>query len=154
MTVLLGAYNLDIKIERGVQQRDVDEIFIHPDWRAFSEKYDADLAIFLLNEMVEFTKYIRPICMPVQNPPVDSQASIVGKVINANAIVRIKMFAHIRLGSFGAHAIRYARVNTTPDLYKNSKRFILLHDTDVSSFIFVDTSVLWWRRWRRISEQR
>lgn len=31
--------------------------------------------------MVEFTKYIRPICMLVKDPPVDSQASIVGKGI-------------------------------------------------------------------------
>lgn len=80
MSVLLGAYNLDVKIERGVQQREVDEIFIHPDWRAFNEKYDADLAIFALNELVEFTRYIRPICMPDDDLPIDANASIVGNV--------------------------------------------------------------------------
>ncbi len=79
MEVLLGAYNLHVKIERGVQQRMVDEIYIHPDWRAFHEKYDADIAIFVLSEIVEFTKYIRPICMPDGDPPVDAKGSIVGK---------------------------------------------------------------------------
>lgn len=80
MTVLLGAYNLDQKVERGVQQRDVEEIYLHPDWRAFSEKYDADLAILVLHRIVEFTNFIRPICMPDDDPPVDTLGSIVGNV--------------------------------------------------------------------------
>lgn len=82
MAVLLGAYNLDVKIERGAQQRDVEQIFVHPDWRVFSEKYDADIAIFVLSEIIEFTKYIRPICLPDDDPPIDAKASIVGKVQN------------------------------------------------------------------------
>lgn len=64
MVVLLGAYNLDSKIERGVQQRDVEKIYIHPEWKVYHEKYDADIAIFVLSNMVEFTKYIRPVCIP------------------------------------------------------------------------------------------
>lgn len=80
MAVLLGVYNLDLKVERGAQQRDVEEIYVHPDWRAFNEKYDADLAIFVLSEIVEFTKYIRPICLPSDDPPNDVQGSIVGNV--------------------------------------------------------------------------
>lgn len=79
VAVLLGAYNIDLRIERGVQQRDVEEIHVHPDWKVFNEKYDADLAIFVLSEIVEFTKYIRPICMPDDDPPIDAMGSIVGK---------------------------------------------------------------------------
>ncbi|KAG4078687.1 hypothetical protein HA402_015277 [Bradysia odoriphaga] len=78
VTVLLGAYNLDLKIERGVEQRDIEEIYLHPDWKAFSEKYDADLAILVLSQIVEFTKYIRPICMPDDDLPIDTSGSIVG----------------------------------------------------------------------------
>lgn len=81
MTVLLGAYNLDLKIERGVQHRDVEKIHTHPDWRSFDDKYDADLAIFVLSQIVEFTRYIRPICMPENDPPVDATGSIVGKTV-------------------------------------------------------------------------
>ncbi len=78
MSVLLGAYNLYVKVERGLQQRDVEEIYVHPDWRVFNEKYDADIAILVLSEMVDFTNYIRPICMPDDYPPIDAQGSIVG----------------------------------------------------------------------------
>lgn len=80
VSVLLGAYNLDVKIERGVQQRDIDEIHIHPDWKVFNEKYDADLAVLTFKDVVEFTKYIRPICMPKDDVPVDAIGSIVGKI--------------------------------------------------------------------------
>lgn len=62
--VLLGAYNIDSKIERGVQQKDVAEIYVHPDWKIFNDKYDADIAIFVLNGTVWFTDYIRPVCLP------------------------------------------------------------------------------------------
>lgn len=78
MTVLLGAYNLDVKFESGDQQRAVHEIHVHPDWSVFSLKFDADLAVFVLKEIVEFTRYIRPICMPDDNPPVDVKGSVVG----------------------------------------------------------------------------
>lgn len=82
MAVLLGVYNLDVKIERGTQQRDVEEIYLHPDWKAFNDKYDADIAIFVLNDIVEFTKYIRPICIPDDDLPIDATGSIVGNVTN------------------------------------------------------------------------
>lgn len=68
VVVLLGAYNLDSKIERGVQQRDVEQIFIHPDWKVYHVyKYDADIAIFVLSNTVDFTKYIRPVCIPADD---------------------------------------------------------------------------------------
>lgn len=76
--MLLGAYNLDVKIERGVQQRYVEQIFVHPDWKAFNDKYDSDIAVFLLNDIVDYTQYIRPICLPDDDVPVDAIGSIVG----------------------------------------------------------------------------
>lgn len=91
--VLLGAYNLDVKIENGAQHIDVKHVHIHPDWRAFSEKYDADLAILALSQIVEFTKYIRPICVPENDPPVDVYGSIVGKILSI--VVRRKMFTNL-----------------------------------------------------------
>lgn len=67
VVVLLGAYNINSKIERGVQQRDVAEIHTHPDWKVYHEKYDADIAIFVLSHTVIFTNYIRPVCIPVDD---------------------------------------------------------------------------------------
>lgn len=54
-------------------------IYIHSDWRAFNDKFDADLAILVLTEFVEHTNFIRPICVP--DPDVlitDVQGWIVG----------------------------------------------------------------------------
>jgi len=62
--VLLGAYDLTSRFERGVKQRDVEEIHVHPDWREYSDKYDADLAILVLSEIVSFTNFVRPVCLP------------------------------------------------------------------------------------------
>lgn len=82
MAVLLGAYNLELKVESGTQQKNVQEIHVHPDWSPLSLKYDADLAILVLSESVEFTRYIRPICMPDDYPPVDVKGSVVGIVFD------------------------------------------------------------------------
>lgn len=77
--MLLGAYNLLEKEETGVVQREVNEIHVHPDWKVYNDNYDADISIFVLNENVVFTNYIRPVCMPdddiVNN---DVTGSIVG----------------------------------------------------------------------------
>ncbi|XP_037052393.1 chymotrypsin-like elastase family member 2A [Bradysia coprophila] len=79
VVVLLGAYNLDSKIERGIQQRDVAEIHVHPDWKIFCDKYDADIAIFVLSSAVWFTDYIRPVCIPADTETFhDIKGSIVG----------------------------------------------------------------------------
>lgn len=80
VVVLLGRYNLS-RIERGSVQRDVDEIFVHPDWKVFNEKYDADLAIFVMSEVVDFTNLIQPVCMPHTDQlddTYDKEAKIVG----------------------------------------------------------------------------
>lgn len=36
---------------------------IHPDWNAFSSSYDADIAIATLSRTVQFTNFIKPICL-------------------------------------------------------------------------------------------
>lgn len=60
----LGAYNLTDKNERGVIERNVAEIFIHPDWDVYDNKFDADIAILLLSENITFTYDIQPVCIP------------------------------------------------------------------------------------------
>lgn len=76
--MILGAYNLSIR-ERGIAQRDVKDICVHPDWKVYSDKYDADIAIFVLSSAVEFTNYIRPVCLPTNDGNLDGvRGSIVG----------------------------------------------------------------------------
>lgn len=47
-------------------QRNVSDIYVHPDWDAWDEKYDADLAILLLKEIVRilFGQYVCQLTMP------------------------------------------------------------------------------------------
>lgn len=40
---------------------DPESIHIHPDYQALSS--DADIAVIILKESLEFTKLIRPICL-------------------------------------------------------------------------------------------
>lgn len=47
-------------------QREFSEIFVHPEWKAESDKYDADIAIFEMKTEVEFNNYIQPVCLPCQ----------------------------------------------------------------------------------------
>ncbi|KAG4073406.1 hypothetical protein HA402_007662 [Bradysia odoriphaga] len=83
--VLLGAHNLSIR-EKGVIQSDVGAIYVHPDWKVYGDKYDADIAVFMLSRIVQFTNYIRPVCMPTHSSVVNgARGSIVGWGISENA---------------------------------------------------------------------
>lgn len=64
LVILLGRYNLDAKIELDSINARVKEIRLHPDWRAFDEKFDADIAMVILNSAVQFSNYIQPVCLP------------------------------------------------------------------------------------------
>lgn len=75
--VLLGAYNL-LSNENGTILSNVTTIHVHPDWNVHNHKYDANIAILILSEHVNFTNYIRPICMPTNDIIDDATGSIVG----------------------------------------------------------------------------
>lgn len=62
--VLLGRFNLLDKSEPTGIHRKVREVHIHPDYRTYDVKFDADIAILTLNEPVKFTQHIQPACLP------------------------------------------------------------------------------------------
>lgn len=62
--VRLGRHNIDLPHEKGSTTREVREIVIHPDWKYYSVKWDADIAILLLDEPVRFSQMIQPSCLP------------------------------------------------------------------------------------------
>ncbi|CAG9804120.1 unnamed protein product [Chironomus riparius] len=41
----------------------VTSFVIHPEWNAYSGTYDADIAIALLSRTIQFTSFIKPICL-------------------------------------------------------------------------------------------
>lgn len=64
VVVRLGTYNLTETNEKGAVQRNVSEIFIHPDWDVYDDVFDADIAILVLTENITFTHVIKPACLP------------------------------------------------------------------------------------------
>lgn len=64
IVVFLGRYDLESKAEKGSTTREVSSIHVHPEWKIKSDKWDADLALLVLNEIVTFTNFIQPVCVP------------------------------------------------------------------------------------------
>lgn len=64
MLLLFGAYDLNDLFQTGALSSSPAEIFIHPDWNPFNQRYDADIAALVVEDDIPYTKYIRPICLP------------------------------------------------------------------------------------------
>lgn len=63
IVVILGAHRLDNSVEVGRVTVGVESIHLNQNWNQFSEKFDADIAVLVLAEDVEFTNFIQPACM-------------------------------------------------------------------------------------------
>lgn len=63
-----------------VRERLISKIIVHEDWKYNETKYDADLAILLLKETVEFTRHIRAVCLTSDTSVEDELA---GTVVSA-----------------------------------------------------------------------
>lgn len=61
--VLVGRHNLSMRAERGSTTREISEIILHPDWDAFSTKFDADVAILVMEAAVKFSELVQPVCL-------------------------------------------------------------------------------------------
>lgn len=59
----LGKYDMTKWIEDGAELMEVAEIIIHEDYKKFRKSFDADLSIILLRRPIEYTEFIRPICL-------------------------------------------------------------------------------------------
>ncbi|KOC62369.1 Serine protease gd [Habropoda laboriosa] len=76
LTVSLGRYRLKNWREKGSVNREVAGYNLHPDYNA-SGNADADLAVLILRERVEYNVVIKPICL--WSGP-NSLSTVVGKV--------------------------------------------------------------------------
>uniref|UniRef100_A0A336MBZ6 CSON009297 protein n=1 Tax=Culicoides sonorensis TaxID=179676 RepID=A0A336MBZ6_CULSO len=63
IVVILGKYNLDDFSESGSQTAYAKDIIVHPDFMSKDTSFDADIAIILLKRPVQYTQYIRPLCI-------------------------------------------------------------------------------------------
>ncbi|XP_068623906.1 serine protease gd-like [Battus philenor] len=88
LTVYLGKHNLRTSV-RGVQIRFVDQITVHPQYNASSYSHDA--AILTLVEPVQYTEYVRPICLWPDDQVelsnvIDKKGSVVGWGFDATGV--------------------------------------------------------------------
>ena len=61
--LLLGAFDLNEVHQTGVFWASLSKITIHPEWNPFNQRYDADIAVLIMEDEILYTKYIRPICL-------------------------------------------------------------------------------------------
>lgn len=61
----LGIYNLDKTEDVGAQVYEVRKIYLHEDWSGDHDTtFDADVAVLVLDSIVQFHNFIRTICLP------------------------------------------------------------------------------------------
>lgn len=63
VVVKLGKHDLSKRYERSSINAFPSEFIIHPDWNYFTEKYDSDIAVIVLEYPVQFTEMIFPVCL-------------------------------------------------------------------------------------------
>lgn len=59
----LGRHNILDQKETGGTTAQVQEVLVHSDYMSKDTSYDADIAIVIMRKRVEFTEFIRPICL-------------------------------------------------------------------------------------------
>lgn len=82
--MLLGGYNLSTKNESDILRIGVIVANLHPQWKMYGNKYDADLAILVLGKNIKFTNYIQPICLPTNNITDGTTGTIMGYDLTDN----------------------------------------------------------------------
>lgn len=60
----LGSFDLSNYDEYGSINASAKNIFLHPDWDKDQEKYEGDIAIVELENSIEYSDSIQPICLP------------------------------------------------------------------------------------------
>lgn len=67
VTAFTGKHNINVVNEYGSKEHLVWDVILHPDWNARIQNYDADIAVVVLRDHVEFSSFISPICLPQQS---------------------------------------------------------------------------------------
>lgn len=73
---LLGKHDLKILDEKNYIWLGVSQLTVHSEWNYRDERYDADIAIAVLNKAVSFNKFVKPICLWTATT---SYADMIGK---------------------------------------------------------------------------
>ncbi|KAG5670174.1 hypothetical protein PVAND_000455 [Polypedilum vanderplanki] len=60
----IGKYNLKAIYEKGSVAKEIIEIIMHDDWKPYITRYDADIALLILESQVELSEFIQIVCLP------------------------------------------------------------------------------------------
>lgn len=81
MLVALGKYDMAKWIEDGAKLLEVSALTVHDDYRKSPSSFDADVSVITLRRAVEFTEYIRPICLWEGATRLDDVVDSIGTVV-------------------------------------------------------------------------
>lgn len=73
----MGKHNIKVWLKQS-QLRDVQEIYVHPD---YSSPSDADIAIMLMSSPVQFSVTIKPICFWSEKEDLEVVVGVKGTVV-------------------------------------------------------------------------
>ncbi|UJR16133.1 hypothetical protein I4U23_003044 [Adineta vaga] len=76
ISITAGMHNRQNDESNSRQVRNVDWIFLHPDWN--SETLENDLAILRLSKPVQFNDYVQAACLPGPDPQSNSNVILIG----------------------------------------------------------------------------
>ncbi|XP_046640973.1 elastase-1-like [Daphnia pulicaria] len=84
VNVSLGAHNISAPSEANRKEYWGNETFIHPNWNPATKA--GDIALVKLSTVVEYTKYIHPICLPNPSEPdyVNQNVTVTGFAFDVN----------------------------------------------------------------------
>ncbi|XP_049839668.1 uncharacterized protein LOC126284636 isoform X1 [Schistocerca gregaria] len=61
LLIFVGKYHLKLWSEGGVQDKQVSSVYVHPMYN--SSTFNADIALLILSSPVDFTTFVRPVCL-------------------------------------------------------------------------------------------
>ena len=76
IAVVAGKHNLAVANEPESSVHDLQNLFIHPDWKHNDSRFDADIAFIVLATKVTLSECITPVCLPKQDDIVSSGTAV------------------------------------------------------------------------------
>lgn len=77
VVALIGAHDIDDPYEIERVAKTLSDVIVHEEWNPLAERYDADIAILILETKVQFTTYIQPVCLGSSETPLLVEDAIV-----------------------------------------------------------------------------
>jgi secreted trypsin-like serine protease len=74
--VVVGKHDLKSQHERSFRVASIKKFIVHSSWKPYRHKYDADIALIILQNQLDFNERIKPICLPSQTVEL---SSLIGK---------------------------------------------------------------------------